>query len=254
MNEESLEKMSRMRLLGMHTAFKTCIEDNRANGFTNDELVHHLVTSEWDDRRNRAIQRSLRYARFRYPATIEQMDYGEDRGLDKNQLQRLCSCEFIAKGQDLFITGSTGTGKSFLASALGRQACMAGYKVLYASMGKFISKLKVSKSDGSYLKELAIIEKLDVLILDDFGVQPLDAQARAFLLDIIEDRHGQRSTIVPAQVPVKKWYEIIGEKTIADAILDRIVHQALRVELYGESLRKKRKQDNNDTDTPAINF
>jgi len=254
MNEESLEKMSRMRLLGMHAAFKTCLEDNKADQFTNDELVQHLVNSEWDDRRNRAIQRSLKYARFRYPATIEQMDYSEDRGLDKNQLQRLCSCEFIAKGQDLFITGSTGTGKSFLASALGRQACLMGHKALYASCAKLISRLKTAKADGTYLKELAIIEKLDVLILDDFGVQPLDAQGRAFLLDIIEDRHGQRTTIITAQVPVKKWHEIIGEKTMADAILDRIVHQSIRIELYGESLRKKKKINSEAEPQPAITF
>jgi DNA replication protein DnaC len=251
MNEESLEKMNRMRLLGMHSAFKACIENNKAEAFTNDELVHHLVNSEWDDRRNRAVQRSLRNARFRYPANMEQVDYDQDRGVDKNQLLRLSSCEFIAKGQDLFITGSTGTGKSFLASALGHQACLLGYKALYASTAKLISQLKIAKAGGDYLKELSRIEKLDVIIFDDFGTQPLDAQGRAFLLDIIEDRHGQRSTIITAQVPVKKWHEIIGEKTIADAILDRIVHQALRIELFGESLRKKRKQNE---DMPNIIF
>ncbi|MDR0791966.1 MAG: ATP-binding protein, partial [Chitinophagaceae bacterium] len=136
MNEESLEKMNSMRLSGMHTAFKACMESNRANAFTNDELVHHLVVSEWDDRRHRALQRSLKNARFRYPANMEQIDYGSESGLDKNQLQRLSCCEFITKGQDLFITGSTGTGKSFLASALGHQACLLGYKVFYAGTAK----------------------------------------------------------------------------------------------------------------------
>lgn len=241
MNEESLEKMNRMRLLGMHAAFKTCLDDKSGTVFTNDELVHHLVESEWDDRRNRTLQRSLKNAGFRYQAAVEQLDYGPDRGLDKNQLQRLITCDFIGKGEDLFITGSTGTGKSFLASALGYQACLCGYKVLYAGTAKLMSMLKMAKADGTHLKELARIEKQEVLILDDFGVQPLDAQSRAFLLDIIEDRHGKRTTIVTAQLPVKKWHEIIGEKTIADAILDRIVHQSIRIELYGESLRKKRK-------------
>ena len=242
MNEESLEKMSRMRLLGMHQAFKACMEpEGQMQTFTNDELVHHLVQSEWDDRQYRSVQRGLKNANFRYSASIEQLDYSGDRGLDKNLVQRLSTCGFIKKGEDLFITGSTGTGKSFLASALGQQACLFGYKVLYANTAKLMSHLKMAKADGAHLKELSKIEKQDALILDDFGVQPFDAQSRALLLDIIEDRHGKRSTIITAQVPVKKWHELIGEKTLADAILDRIVHQSIQIELYGESLRKKQK-------------
>ena len=242
MNTESLEKMNRMRLLGMHQAFKASIEPTAQEQlFTNDELVHHLVQSEWDDRQHRSVQRGLKNANFRYNASIEQLDYTGQRGLDKNMVQRLSACDFIKKGEDLFITGSTGTGKSFLASAIGQQACLLGYKVLYANTAKLMSHLKMAKADGTHLKELSKIEKQDALILDDFGVQPFDAGSRALLLDIIEDRHGKRSTIITAQVPVKKWHEIIGEKTLADAILDRIVHQSIRIELYGESLRKNKK-------------
>jgi DNA replication protein DnaC len=241
MNKESLEKMSRMRLLGMHHAFKNCIENNQADAFTNDEMVHHLVQSEWDDRQHRSVQRNLKSAHFRYSASLEQLDYTEERGLDKNQVQRLSTCEFIKKGEGLFITGSTGTGKSYLASAIGQQACLLGLKVLYTNVAKLMSQLKMAKADGAHLKELARIEKQDALILDDFGVQPLDNQSRSLLLDIIEDRHGKRSTIITSQVPVKKWHEVIGEETLADAILDRIVHQSIRIELYGESLRKKQR-------------
>lgn len=241
MNKESLEKMSRMRLLGMHHAFKNCIENNQADAFTNDEMVHHLVQSEWDDRQHRSVQRNLKSAHFRYSASLEQLDYTEERGLDKNQVQRLSTCEFIKKGEDLFITGSTGTGKSYLASAIGQQACLLGLKVLYTNVAKLMSQLKMAKADGAHLKELARIEKQNALILDDFGVQPLDNQSRSLLLDIIEDRHGKRSTIITSQVPVKKWHEVIGEETLADAILDRIVHQSIRIELYGESLRKKQR-------------
>lgn len=241
MNKESLEKMSRMRLLGMHHAFKNCIENNQADAFTNDEMVHHLVQSEWDDRQHRSVQRNLKSAHFRYSASLEQLDYTEERGLDKNQVQRLSTCEFIKKGEDLFITGSTGTGKSYLASAIGQQACLLGLKVLYTNVAKLMSQLKMAKADGAHLKELARIEKQDALILDDFGVQPLDNQSRSLLLDIIEDRHGKRSTIITSQVPVKKWHEVIGEETLADAILDRIVHQSIRIEIYGESLRKKQR-------------
>src|SRR5450432_4396942 len=243
MNKESLEKMSRMRLLGMHQAFKSCIESERTETFTNDEMVHHLVQSEWDDRQYRSLQRGLKNANFRYSASVEQLDYTENRGLDKNQVQRLSTCDFIKKGEDLFITGSTGTGKSFLASALGQQGCLLGYKVLYTNTTKLLSQLKMAKADGTHLRELASIEKKDVLILDDFGVQPLDAQGRALLLDIIEDRHSKRTTIITSQVPVKKWHDIIGEKTLADAILDRIVHQSIRIELFGDSLRKKPKEN-----------
>jgi DNA replication protein DnaC len=241
MNKESLEKMSRMRLLGMHHAFKNCIENNQADAFTNDEMVHHLVQSEWDDRQHRSVQRNLKSAHFRYSASLEQLDYTEERGLDKNQVQRLSTCEFIKKGEDLFITGSTGTGKSYLASAIGQQACLLGLKVLYTNVAKLMSQLKMAKADDAHLKELARIEKQNALILDDFGVQPLDNQSRSLLLDIIEDRHGKRSTIITSQVPVKKWHEVIGEETLADAILDRIVHQSIRIELYGESLRKKQR-------------
>lgn len=247
MNQESLEKMGRMHLSGMLQAFKHCLEDPHPVQFTNDELVHHLITSEWEDRRYRAQQRSIKSAEFRYQASMEQLDYTADRGLDKNQLQRLATCEFIAKGEDLFITGSTGTGKSYLASAIGHQACLLGYKVLYANTMKLMSRLKIAKAAGTHLRELARIEKQDVLILDDFGVQPLDTGSRAFLLDIIEDRHSKRSTFITSQLPVKKWHEVIGEKTLADAILDRIVHQSVRIELYGESLRKKRNADNRES-------
>ena len=187
------------------------------------------------------VQRGLKNANFRYRASIEQIDYSDGRGLDKNLVQRLSTCNFIEKGEDLFITGSTGTGKSFLASALGQQACLLGYKVMYSNTTKLMSHLKMAKADGANLRELSKIEKQDALILDDFGVQPFDAGSRALLLDIIEDRHGKRTTIITAQVPVKKWHEVIGEKTLADAIMDRIVHQSIRIELYGDSLRKKQK-------------
>jgi DNA replication protein DnaC len=239
MNKESLDKMNRMRLLGMHHAFESCIENRQMERFTNDELVYHLVQSEWDDRQYRSLQRNLKNAQFRYKASIEQLDYEQDRGLDRNLVQRLCEGSFIQKGEDLFITGPTGTGKSFVASALGQQACLLGYKVLYANTTKLMSQLKMAKADSAHLKELSAIEKKDLLILDDFGIQPLDGQSRALLLDVIEDRHGKRSTIITSQVPVKKWHEIIGEKTIADAILDRIVHKSVRIELYGDSLRRK---------------
>lgn len=242
MNSETLEKMKQLRLWGMYRAFKTSMEADKANGLTADEMISVLINSEWDDRQNRNVERGIRNARFRYQATIEQLDYGTQRGLDKNLVHRLAEGDFIRKREDLFITGSTGTGKSYLASAIGYQACQLGFKVLYANTTKLMASLKMAKADGSVVKELLKIERQDLLILDDFGIQPLDQQSRASLMDIIEDRHGKRSTIITSQLPVSGWYDIIGEQTVADAILDRIVHQAIRLELTGDSLRKKGKK------------
>lgn len=228
----------------MYQAFKASMEADKASSYslTADELVAMLISSEWDDRQNRTIERGVRNAHFRYSATIEQLDYSEQRGLDKNLVHRLGEGDFIRKKEDVFITAPIGTGKSYLASAIDYQACQLGFKVLYANTAKLMASLKMAGADGSVVKELLKIEKQDLLILDDFGIQPLDGQSRASLLDIIEDRHGKRSTIITSQLPVSGWYDIIGEQTVADAILDRIVHQAVRVELSGESLRRKTKK------------
>lgn len=242
MNTETVEKMGQMRLFGMQTAFKTFVEQPTMAALTSDEMAQYLVQSEWDDRKHRAVQRSIKTAHFRYAANKEGLDYSAERGLDKNQMERLFNGDFIKAGQDVFITGSTGTGKSYLASALGYQACLMGYRVFYASTAKLMSVLKMAKADSSHLRELSRIERQDLLILDDFGIQAFDAGSRAMLMDIVEDRHSKRSTIIASQVPVKNWYDVIGEQTVADAILDRLVHQSVRVELGGESLRKTKNK------------
>lgn len=245
-NNLTLEKLRQMRLFGMHDAFKTSLENTIKEQMTQDQFIAHLVASEWDNRRNRAVERSIKTASFRYNASLEDMDYSFERGLDRNQVERLAALEFIKEGKDLFITGPTGTGKSYLATALGNKACQDGYKVLYASTGKLMSALKIAKVKGTILNDFKRIEKTDLLILDDFGMQAFDSQARGILMDIIEDRHQKRSTIITSQLPVKGWYDVIGEKTVADAILDRLVHHSLRVELYGESIRKKKNKNEND--------
>lgn len=241
MNEQTLEKMKKMRMHGMYRSFSTVLESTDRNQLTADELLSQLIESEWDDRNQRAVDRSLRNAKFRYKASVEMVDFSIERGLDQNQVMRLATCDFIKLHQNVLITGSTGTGKSYLASALGNQACLLGYKVVYANTGRLLSQLKMAKADGSMLAELMKIEKQDILILDDFGIQPFDSQSRMLLMDIIEDRHGKRSTIIAGQVPVGAWYDLIGDETLADAILDRIVNEAHLIELKGESLRRKRK-------------
>lgn len=238
MNDETIDKMKQMKLYGMARAFLTTFESGSSESYTPDELLSLLIDSEWDDRYNRKLERSITRATFRYKTSMEQISFDANRLTHKNEILRLAECDFIKKKENLLIIGSTGIGKSFIACALGHQACSQGYRVLYQQCSKLFAKLKMAKADGSYLKELARLERHDLLILDDFGLQPLEAHNRNSLMEIIEDRHGQKSTIFTSQVPVNKWHEIIGEKTIADAILDRIVHDAHRLELKGESMRK----------------
>jgi DNA replication protein DnaC len=238
-NNSTLEKMKELKLYGMQKAFASSLQAQQGQPLTVDEMLAFLIESEYNYRQTIRIKGSLYRAKFRYHATIENINFTKERGLGKNDFLRLADCSFIEKKENVIITGPTGVGKSYLASALGHQACIMGYKVRYYNLGKLFSSLKMSKADNSYLKEIGRIEKQDVIILDDFGLYPIDPANRVSLLEIIEDRHGESSTIVASQIPVSRWHELLEEKTIADAILDRIVHSAHRVELKGESLRKK---------------
>ncbi|MAG85837.1 MULTISPECIES: IS21-like element helper ATPase IstB [Flagellimonas] len=245
MNEKTMQLMKEMRLYGMHRAFATTMETGGADtDYTNDELIAYLVQNEWDDRHNRRIERLTKSARFRYTAVMEAIDYRPSRQLDKNLVRRLGSCGFIQKRENILITGSTGVGKSYLASAIGHQACSMGSKTMYFNTAKLFTLLKTSKADGSYPKQISKLEKQDLLILDDFGLKPLDNINRHALMEIIEDRHGKKSTIIASQLPVSKWHDIIGERTLADAILDRLVHTAHRIDIKGESMRRKLKNKN----------
>lgn len=248
---QALERMRHMKLFGMARAFELTMESGKNEKFTPDEMIDHLVESEWDERHNRKLEYSTRRARFRYKASVEQIDFTSTR-VDKNQVMRLVDCEFVKLKENIIITGSTGIGKSYLASALGHQACSLGYRVLYQHHTKLFGRMKIAKADGTYMKELAKIERQHVLLIDDFGITPLDAQSRATLMEIIEDRHGKSTTIITSQIPVSKWHEVIGEQTIADAILDRLVHDSHRIEMTGESLRKRgrpRKDDSIEFET-----
>lgn len=238
--QETFRKMKIMRLLGMHEAFKSCLETRSQQQLSADELITLLIEAEYEDRQNRKVSRYLKAARFRYQASVEEVDFSAARGLEKNQLIRLASCQFLEKQENILITGPTGVGKSYLASALGHQACMKGYKVLYYNTAKLFAQLKMSRADGSYMKLINRLEKQHLLVLDDFGLHPLDEENRLMLLEVIEDRHGRRSTIITSQLPVIKWYELFQSQTIADAVLDRVVHTAHRLELSGESMRKKK--------------
>jgi DNA replication protein DnaC len=240
MNHTVLNKMAQMKFLGMQQAYQTMLDGLQHHSLTNDEMISMLIQAEWEDRENRKINRYLRTARFRYQASMEEINFTTNRGVDKTKLLRLADCSFIKKKENILITGPTGVGKSYLASALGHQACNQGYRTLYYNTQKLFPQLNMAKADGSYHRQINKIEKYDLLILDDFGLQPLDNKSRMILLEIIEDRHGRKSTIIASQLPVAKWYDIIGDSTVADAILDRMAHQAHRLELVGESLRKSK--------------
>jgi DNA replication protein DnaC len=246
--KQLLEKMKLLKLWGMYRSFQGDLYQSETERYTPDELLGMLLASEWDDRQARKIQRLITSARFRYMASVEELIYLPERELEKNQIMRFADCDYIAKRQNILITGSTGVGKSYLACALGHQACLRGYKVSFFNLAKLLARLKMMKADGSYLKEISRLEKQDLLILDDFGLQPIDNQSQLIFLEIIEDRYDRKATILTSQLPVGSWYEVIDEKTIADAILDRLVHGAYRVNIKGDSMRKTRKRVNQNNE------
>jgi len=238
-----IEKIQQMKLTGMIRAFKQTTETNFAHNFTTDELIAYIVDAEWEDRYNRKLNRLMNNAQFRYRASTEQIDFTQSRELDKNLLLRLSGCEWLRKAENVIITGATGTGKSFIASALGHQACAEGFRVLYFNSLKLFSKLKFAKADGTYDKEIKKIKKQNLLILDDFGLHPIDEQSKLILLELLEDRYGESSTLIASQFPSQSWYEVINNPTVADAILDRIVHNSYQIVLKGESMRKTIKNN-----------
>lgn len=206
-----------------------------------DELLAQLTDAEHEYRQQRKTQMAIRAARFRYMASLEELHYTDGRNLDKTAILRLADCRFIDRSENIFLTGATGCGKSYIASALGYQACQLGYRVGYHNLIKLLQRLQLAKADGSYQKEMNRLEGLNLLILDDWGLQPLDQHAQLALLQIMEDRHGKAATIITSQLPVSKWHEYIGDPTLADAILDRITHKAHRLDLKGESMRRKQR-------------
>lgn len=239
-NQSTIEKMKQMRLYAMADNYYNSTQNNLHRDYTLDQYLALLVDQEWEYRYNKRIQNLIATACFRYPASVQDIDYSANRSLDKNTFERLALLDFIKRGENVIITGATGTGKSYLAQALGQNACTMQYKTMYYNFARLIDQIKLSKLEGTYLKLLNKIEKCDLLILDDFGLTSFDDHARNALMDIVEMKYDKSSLIIAAQIPVKNWHETIGEGTIADAILDRLVHASHRIELTGESLRKNK--------------
>jgi len=236
---EIKSKLLSLRLSGMAQQWQTLEETRRTAELSLCEGMELLLQAENDKRQENRYERLLKNAGFRYRASVEEINADPARGIDKSLISRLAMGEYIKKGEAVIITGAAGCGKSFIASALGHHACRQGYTVSYHNMQKLLVKLKLARLDGSIIKLFDKIAKTDLLIIDDFGLTALQGQQQTDFLEIIEDRHQQRSTIIVSQLPVANWFDVITDAVIADAILDRLVHTAHRFELKGESLRKK---------------
>jgi DNA replication protein DnaC len=224
----------------MNKGWTSIVETRRVQELSFTDGLQLLLQAEEEERSIKRFERLKTSARFRYQASIEEIHFDAARGLNKDLITHLATCDYITKGESVLITGATGCGKSFLASALGHHACIHGKNVSYFNTQKLLMRIKMARLDGSIMKFFDKLAKASLLILDDFGLSHLEQQQQYDLMEIIEDRHGRVSTIIASQLPVGSWYDIIGEATIADAILDRLVHTSHRIELKGESLRRKK--------------
>jgi len=234
------EQMNQLRLQGMSSLWNSLRQSKHHLKLDLVDGLQLLLQAETEERQQRRTARLIYQARFRYQASIEEISFDPPRKLDKSLILSFADCAFIQKGKSLVLTGPTGAGKSFLASALGHQACMYGYTTAYYNVQKLLTILKLAKVDGSIFKVHNRLYKKQLLILDDFGLQTLNDQQRIDFLEIIEERHARKSTIIVSQIPVVNWFDVIGDHTIADAIVDRIIHQSIKIEMHGESMRKNR--------------
>lgn len=237
---ENIEnQLNQLRLFGIKNSWKSLLETKRTSELSLPEGLELLLQAELTDRENRRFDRLRKSAKFRYQASIEELKYDATRGLDKGLISSLATGDYVTKGESVLITGATGCGKSFISSALGHHACAQGYKVAYFNVQKLLQQTKIARLEGTIHQLLQRISKTDVLIIDDFGLLHLENQQQMDFMEIIEDRHARRATVIVSQLPVASWFDVIGEATIADAILDRLVHTSYRIELKGESLRKR---------------
>lgn len=247
LNHPTLDKLQDLKLFGMLQALREQMQMPDCTALSFDERLGLLVDREATERDNRRLASRLRRAKLRQTATVEDIDYRHPRGLDKAVMLALAGCQWIQKHNNCIIIGPTGAGKSYIACALAHKACREGYSVLYLRLPRLLQDLATARGDGRYPRLLNTYARTDLLVLDDWGLTPLTEEQRKDLFEILEDRYDQRSTLVTSQLPIAKWHPIIGDPTLADAILDRLVHNAHKVALKGESMRKKhRRVEEND--------
>lgn len=239
LNQPTINSLRSMKLTGMADAYSQQLQQPEIQRLSFDERLALLVDRETTYRESRRQRRLLQLARLRQAACVEDLDYQHKRGLDRSLIAALISGDWIRSRQNLHITGPTGTGKSWIACSFGNQACRQGLSTRYERVPRLLDTLRIARGDGSYHKKLALLARTDLLILDDFGLKPLQQQERHDLLEMIEDRHGLRSTLITSQLPVSVWHEYLNDPTVADALLDRLLNGAHRIELKGESMRKK---------------
>ena len=243
----TLDKLQTLKFTGMVAALSDQMSMPDIEELSFEERLGLLIDREITERENRRLSSRLRRAKLKHNAALEDIDYQSPRGLDKGFIQSLSACRWAKEHLNLLITGPTGVGKTWLACALAQKACREGYTAYYVRMTRLLRELIVAKGDGQYPKLLATLAKADVLIIDDWGLMKLNAENRRDLLEVLEDRHGSRSTIVTSQLPIEKWHDVMGDPTLADAILDRLVHNAYKINLRGESMRKRRSTLTNTT-------
>ncbi len=237
--ENTIYELQQLKLKGMLNTYQQILTMPQQQQPDIHNFMAQLSGAELQSRIHRRTEMYLRTSKLRYDAVLEQVHCTSDRNLSRESIAAIADCGFVKRAENILITGATGCGKSYLACAIGRQACAFGYKTLYFSMSKFLEKITLCKLEGTLLKFLSQVEKTHLIILDDFGLHPLDANSRLAILQILEDRYGKKSMIITSQLPVSDWYEYISESTIADAIMDRLSGNAHRFDLKGESLRKK---------------
>jgi DNA replication protein DnaC len=240
LNEQTLEKLHSMKLFGMAEAFRTQMESAQTSGLSFEERLALLVDQQWTWRENRALARRLRAAKLKERGVIEDVNYQHPRQLDRKLMRSLVSSDWVRQHHNILCIGPTGIGKSWLACALAHKACRDGFTVLHKRTSELFRELAVAHVDGSFGRLLLKLSRIDVLLLDDFAMTPFKDSERRDFLEICDDRYQRRSLLLTSQVPVAHWHEQIGDPTLADSILDRIVHNAYRLELNGESMRKKR--------------
>jgi len=247
LNEQTHQRLLEMKLHGLAAAYAMFLDEKSQDQLSFAERLAMMVDREYCDRQNRRLNRKLGAAKLREQACIEDIDYRHPRNLDRSVMQRLAACLWVKNHDNVIITGMTGLGKTWLACALANKACRENFSVRYVRTSRLLHDLHIASADGTYLRELAKLAKLDVLILDDWGMSALGDNERRNLLEVIEDRSNRRSTIIASQLPVKKWHDHIGDPTIADSILDRLVHNAHRIELVGQRSMRNSKTDESAT-------